>query len=130
MFKLRGSSVNDLDSKEQATDDRASTFSCATTLKSDTASETTLTPDDQASIFSSATPPKSDAAFETTLTPGETQKKEKEKAGILAKLEAKKDELLKGTPMGRSNALQKQMRGKGRAITASTPALVFMKIPS
>jgi hypothetical protein len=45
----------------------------------------------------------------------------------LAKLEAKKDELLAGTPMGRSNALQKQIKEDGRVTTDPTPVLVFPK---
>ena len=102
MFNLRGSS-NGKASKEKVTNDQASTFSSTTTLRSDGASEYTLTADG---------------------------KKEKEKKGLLAKLETKKDELLAGTPMGRSNALQKQIKEDGRSTTDPTPVMVFPKFHS
>ena len=102
MFKLKGSSAGK-DSKEKVTDDQGSTISSATTLRLDGASEYTLTAD-------------------------ETQRKGKK--GFLAKLETKKDALLAGTPMGRSNALQKQIKDDGRATTDPTPVMVFPKFHS
>ena len=79
------------DNDEMPTSDQASTFSPAATLKPDDTSEHTL------------------------VKPDESQKKEK--VGLLAKLGAKKDGLIEkleaGTPMGRSNAMQKQLKEAG-----------------
>jgi hypothetical protein len=89
MFKSLKKSVSKSDN-EKPTDDQASTFSYATTLKPRDASEVALKPD-------------------------ATQKKEK--IGMLAKLGAKKDGFLEkleeGTPMGRSNAMQKKLKEAG-----------------
>ena len=91
MFKLLKKSSSKTGNDEKGTSDEVSTFSSDTTLKSDGASEHTLT--------------KSDESLK------------KEKTGLLAKLGAKKDALVEkleaGTPMGRSNALQKQLKEAG-----------------
>ena len=91
MFKSMKKSSSKPGNDENVVSDEASTFSSTATLKPDDASESTLTKAD------------------------ESQKKEK--TGFFAKLGAKKDGLIEkleaGTPMGRSNALQKQLKEAG-----------------
>jgi len=90
MFKSMKKSSSKPGNDEKVVSDEASTFSSTATLKPDDASENTLTKPDES---------------------------QKEKTGFFAKLGAKKDGLIEkleaGTPMGRSNALQKQLKEAG-----------------
>jgi hypothetical protein len=85
-------------SDEKVTSDRASTFSSAATLSSDATSEYTLKPD---------------------------QSEEKEKTGLLKKLGGNTDGFLEkleaGTPMGRSKALQKELKDTDKRESKNNP---------